>query len=103
MSTRYGRDYGSGYESDRSGMDRDYEYESSRGGMNLQERGGFIGGRDRDYERHGRERGYGPLLGSGRDYGPGRDYENYRYGREGGYGLMPGSYGRRDYPLARDF
>jgi osmotically-inducible protein OsmY len=103
MSSRYGRDYDRGYESDRSGMDRDYEYESSRGGMNPRERGGYVGGRDRDYERHGRERDYGSTMGSGRDYGMGRDYEDYRYGREGGYGLISGNPGRRYYPLGRDY
>jgi osmotically-inducible protein OsmY len=130
MSSRYGRDYGRGYESGRSGTDRDYEYEGSRGGMNLRERERNIGGRGRDDERYGRERGYGSTIGSrmdygtGRDYkdygygrergyglttgsrmdyGTGRDYEDYGYGREGGYGSMAGSYGRRDYPTGRDF
>jgi osmotically-inducible protein OsmY len=103
MSSRYGRDYGRGYESDRSGMDRDYEYEGSQGGMTLRERGGNVSGRDRDYERYGRERGYGSTLGSRREYGMGRDYEDYGYGREGGYGSMAGSYSRRDYPTGRDF
>src|SRR5258705_7601959 len=103
MSSRYGRNYGRGYESDRSAMDRDYEYEGSQGGMSLRERGANVGGRDRDYERYGRERGYGSTLGGRREFGMGREYEDYGYGREGGDGSVAGRHGPRDYPNGRRF
>src|SRR5258705_9598352 len=101
MSSRYGRDYGRGYESGRSGTDREYEYEGSRGGMNLRERERNVGGRDRDDERYGRERGYGSTIGSRMGYGTGRDYEDYGYGRERGDGSTMG--GRGGFGNGRGF